>query len=206
MAPKKEQKKENAAPLTPEAPASEEATKATDTPSEADVKDQIPTGGAEGAPEPSQEEFEAFLKECMTAVAERDEFKDKYMRLAAEYDNYRKRTQRERDSIYMDAQAATLEKLLPVYDNLERALAQRTDDAAYYKGVELIMKGLMDTFEKMDVHRIEAQDQPFDPALHDAMMHIEDDSGEESMVAEVFQTGFIMGDRVVRHAKVKVKN
>lgn len=154
----------------------------------------------------SPEEFEAYLKECVKAATERDEYKDKYIRLAAEYDNYRKRTQKERENLYIDAQAATVEKFLPVYDNLERALAQPTQDTAYQKGVELIMKGLVDIFEKLNVHGIDALGQPFDPAVHDAVMHIEDDSGEQNMVAEVFQNGFTIGERVIRHAMVKVKN
>ena len=134
------------------------------------------------------------------------ELNDKYLRLAAEYDNYRKRTQREKESLFADAQAATIEKFLPVCDNLDRALAQQTEDTAFYAGIELIRKGLTEILGALDVRQIDTQGQPFDPNVHNAVMHIEDDSGEENMVAEVFKTGYIMGERVIRYAVVSVKN
>jgi molecular chaperone GrpE len=139
-------------------------------------------------------------------VAERDDYKDSYLRLAAEYDNYRKRTRRERDALQAEVRAGTVEKFLPVYDNLERALAQPTEDEAYRRGVELTMKGLTDALAGFGVSAIEALGKPFDPTLHDAVAHVSDDSGEENRVVEVLQTGFRMGDRIVRHSMVKVKN
>ncbi|MDR0671329.1 MAG: nucleotide exchange factor GrpE [Oscillospiraceae bacterium] len=141
-----------------------------------------------------------------TLAAERDDYKDRYLRLAAEYDNYRKRTRRERDALHAEVRAGTVEKFLPVYDNLERALAQPTEDEAYRRGVELTMKGLADALAGLGVSATEALGKPFDPALHDAVAHISDDSGEKNLVVEVLQTGFVMGDRVVRHSMVKVKN
>ncbi|MCL2747390.1 MAG: nucleotide exchange factor GrpE [Oscillospiraceae bacterium] len=133
-------------------------------------------------------------------------WKDKYLRLAAEYDNYRKRTQKERESLYAGAVADSVVRFLPIYDNLQRALSLQTEDMAFYKGVELIQTGLLAVFEKMGVRPIEALGQPFDPELHDAVMHIEDDTDEQNVVAEVFQTGFALDDQVIRHAMVKVKN
>jgi len=132
--------------------------------------------------------------------------KDKYLRLAAEYDNFRRRSQKEKETIYSDAKADTVLKLLPVYDNLERALKAECADAAFRKGVEMTMTQLMDIFEKLGVTPIESEGQPFDPAEHNAVMHIEDESFGENVVAEVFQKGFKLNDKVIRFAMVKVAN
>lgn len=175
-------------------------------PPDASASGSEPAAPPEFPPEPTPEEVEAFLQSCAQAVAERDEYKERYLRLAAEYDNYRKRTQRERDALYLDARADTAEKFLAVYDNLERAVTQETGDEAYKRGVEMIFSGFLETLAKMDVTPIEALGKPFDPNWHEAVMHVEDDSGEENTVAEVFQTGFAMGERVLRPAMVKVKN
>ena len=134
------------------------------------------------------------------------EYKEKFLRMAAEYDNFRKRTRKENESRYTMAVADTAAKFLPIHDNLERALSHQTEDAAFYKGVEMIKTELDEAFEKLGIRPIEALGQPFDPALHDAVMHIEDDSGEENVVVEVFKAGFILDDRVMRPAIVKVKN
>ena len=155
----------------------------------------------------SEEQPESDLQSRLAEIeAELTAWKEKTLRLAAEYDNYRKRTQKERENLYAGAVANTAEKFLPVYDNLERALKLKTEDAAYYKGVELIQTGLLAIFEKLHICPIEALGQPFDPALHDAVMHTRDDSGEENIVAEVFQTGFMRDGQVIRYAMVKVKN
>ncbi len=131
---------------------------------------------------------------------------DKYLRLYAEYDNYRKRSQKEREALYTDVKAGTVKDLLPVYDNLARALKQGTEDAAFYKGVEMIMTQLMEILGKMNVSPIEAVGQPFDPEKHNAVMHIEDPELGESVVAEEFEKGFVMGDKVIRFSVVKVAN
>ena len=143
---------------------------------------------------------------------------DKFLRLCAEYDNFRKRTQkekeniyrarttREKERIYADAKADTVKALLSVYDNLERALKQDTADEAYKKGVEMTMAGLKKAFEGLGVTEIDAVGQPFDPNVHNAVMHMEDDSLGENTVAEVFQAGFKLGDKVIRFAMVKVAN
>ena len=131
---------------------------------------------------------------------------DKFLRLCAEYDNFRKRTQKEKESIYADAKADTVKALLSVYDNLERALKQDTADEAYKKGVEMTMAGLKKAFEGLGVTEIDAVGQSFDPNVHNAVMHMEDDSLGENTVAEVFQAGFKLGDKVIRFAMVKVAN
>lgn len=132
--------------------------------------------------------------------------KDRYLRLAAEYDNYRKRSAKERESIYQDVRADTVTKFLPVYDNLARALGQETCDEAYRKGVEMIMTQLKDILSRMGVTEIEALGQKFDPALHNAVMHEEDESKGEGEIVQELQKGFRMGDKVIRFAMVKVAN
>ena len=147
---------------------------------------------------------ETELKETAEKLIKEE--KDKYLRLAAEYDNFRKRSQKERDSLYNDIKADTLLKFLPVYDNLERALKQATADEAYRKGVEMIMTQFCTTMEKLGVTEIEAAGQKFDPTIHNAVMHVEDESFGENEVVEVFQKGFKLNDKVIRFAMVKVAN
>lgn len=131
---------------------------------------------------------------------------DRYLRLYAEYDNYRKRSQKERDSLYGDIKADVLTKFLPVYDNLERALALQCADEAYRRGVEMIMAQFKATMEKLGVTEIESLGKKFDPNLHNAVMHVEDEEKGESEIVEVFQQGFRIGDKVIRFAMVKVAN
>ena len=125
---------------------------------------------------------------------------DQHLRLLAEYDNYRKRTAREKENLWTEAKADTVQAFLPVYDNLERALKQDTADEAYKKGVEMTMNQLKEVFAKLGVTEIEAQGKPFDPNLHNAVMHIEDENLEENTVAQVFQAGFMLGEKVIRFA------
>ncbi len=131
---------------------------------------------------------------------------DKYLRLLAEYDNYRKRSQKEKDALYGDIKANTLKDFLPVYDNLVRALAQPTEDEAYKKGVEMIMTQFNKTLEKLGITEMDCLGQKFDPAFHNAVMHVEDAEKGENEIVEVFQKGFMLGDRVIRFAMVKVAN
>ena len=131
---------------------------------------------------------------------------DKFLRLAAEYDNFRKRTAKEKEAIWTDAKAQTVAAFLPVYDNLERAIKQPSTDEAYKKGVEMTMNQLKEVFAKLGVTEIPALGQPFDPNLHNAVMHIDDESFGENEVAEVFQAGFQCGEKVIRFAMVKVAN
>ena len=139
-------------------------------------------------------------------TAEYAALNDKYLRLCAEYDNFRKRSQKEKDSLYADIKAETLKKFLPVYDNLVRALDQSTEDEAYRRGVEMIMNQFNTTMEKLGVTEIESLGQKFDPAFHNAVMHVEDAEKGENEIVEVFQKGFLMGDKVIRFAMVKVAN
>ena len=131
---------------------------------------------------------------------------DQFLRLAAEFDNYRKRTQKEKEASYGNGKADAVAKLLPVYDNLERALNQETADAAYKKGVEMTMNQLVTIFTGLGVEIFGNVGEPFDPNLHNAVMHIESDELEENTIATVFQKGFKIGDKVVRFAMVQVAN
>lgn len=147
----------------------------------------------------SKKEFDAKNAEC-------EELRDRFMRTVAEYDNFRKRTARERETLYSDAANTTIAEFLSVYDNLERALETKTEDEAYFKGVEMIFAGLCETFNKLGVETINPINETFDPQLHNAVMHVDDEQLGENIVAEVFQKGFKRSDRVIRHAIVKVAN
>lgn len=147
---------------------------------------------------------EASVKEAAEKLIKEE--KEKYLRLAAEYDNYRKRTQKEKDSLYGDIKADTLRKFLPVYDNLERALKQQTEDEAYRRGIEMIMTQFENTMTALGVTEIAAQGEKFDPEKHNAVMHVEDESLGENEIVEVFQKGFAMGEKIIRFAMVKVAN
>ena len=131
---------------------------------------------------------------------------DSFLRLAADYDNFRKRTVKEKEASYGNGRADTIGKLLPVYDNLERALNQPTEDAAYKKGVEMTMNELVKIFSGLGVEIFGEAGDAFDPNLHNAVMHIDDESLEENTVSQVFQKGFKIGDKVIRFAMVQVAN
>mgnify|MGYP002537955814 CR=1 FL=1 len=163
----------------------------------------------EEAPEAMVEEVsetDALRAELESAQNDLAAERDKNLRLRAEYDNFRKRSAGERDNIYADVKADTLKKLLPIFDNLERALRQETADEAYKKGVEMTMTQLRSVLEKLGITEIPALGQPFDPEKHNAVMHIDDENLGENVVAQVFQAGFSMGDKVIRHAIVQVAN
>ena len=131
---------------------------------------------------------------------------DKYLRICAEYDNFRRRSQKEKDNLYGDIKANTVTQFLPVYDNLERALKQGTEDEAYRKGVEMIMAQFNATLAKLGVTPIECLGEKFDPSMHNAVMHVDDEEKGENEIVEVFQKGFKCGDKVIRFAMVKVAN
>ena len=164
---------------------------------------------AESAGTPAEETEAAAAadtpKEADSEAALREE-KDKYLRLMAEYDNFRKRSAKEREAIYADVRVDTVTKFLPVYDNLARALATETADEAYKKGVEMTFNQLLDVMKKLGVEEIEAEGKPFDPALHNAVMHVEDASYGENVIIQEFQKGFKLGDKVIRFSMVKVAN
>ncbi len=176
---------------------------------------EAPEAEAEESPAPEAEAEETFTvtreqMEKMEALARQlEEQRDKFLRLAAEYDNYRKRTAKEKEGIYADAKIDTLTAMLPVYDNLERGLAQYRDEDAespHRKGLEMVFSQFKESLAKLGVTPIDAVGQPFDPEKHNAVMHVEDDSVGENTVVEVLQQGFLLGERVLRFAIVKVAN
>ena len=187
----RQQEMENKEPMDQ----SPEETVEAPAPEAAEAQEPTPE---EEAPQPAGE-----AEKLQEALREKE---DQYLRLLAEYDNYRKRSQKEKESLYTDIRSETVEKFLPVYDNLERALAQETQDAAFKKGVEMTMNQLVSVMEKLGVVSFGAAGEVFDPQLHNAVMHVEDEALGENVIAEVFQKGFKVGDKVVRFAMVKVAN
>ena len=171
-------------------------------------QNQVPEETKEETPEEvteaSQEKQEPSQEEALQQALREQE--DKYLRLLAEYDNYRKRSQKEKENAWTTARADTIKELLPVYDNLERALKQETADEAYAKGVQMTMTQLKEVLTKLGIEEIPALGEPFDPNLHNAVMHVEDETLGESQVVEVFQKGYLLGERVIRYAMVKVAN
>ena len=161
---------------------------------------------AETAEQPQQEAQAAQEAKEDPIQKQLAQQEDRFLRLAAEYDNYRKRTAKEKEALWNDAKADTAIAFLPVYDNLERALKQPTADEAYKKGVEMTMNQLKEIFTKLGITEIPALGENFDPNLHNAVMHVEDETLGENVVAEVFQAGFQLGEKVIRFAMVKVAN
>ena len=161
----------------------------------------------EAAQEPQdqtpEEKAASALDRAKKALAAQE---DAYLRLAAEYDNFRRRTAKEKSEAYTNAKADAALKFLPVYDNLERALQQGTQDEAFLKGVEMTMTQLLEVLESLDIKPIDAVGKPFDPNLHNAVMHVEDETLGENVVAACFQTGFTMGEKVIRFSMVQVAN
>ena len=152
-------------------------------------------------------EEEKLAQELEKAHAEIEDQKDKYLRLSAEFDNYRKRTAKEKESLYADAKIDTIKALLGVYDNLERGLAQYGDEESpHRKGLEMVFNQFKESLKKLGVETMDAAGKPFDPEKHNAVMHIEDESYGENTVVEVLQQGFTLGDKVLRFAIVKVAN
>ena len=131
---------------------------------------------------------------------------DAYLRLAADYDNFRKRSAKEREQLYAAGKADAVQKLLPVYDNLERALNQETADEAYKKGVEMTLNELVRILESLGVSVFGEAGEVFDPNIHNAVMHIEDETAGENTIVQVFQKGFKLGEKIIRFAMVQVAN
>ena len=192
-----------------ENPVPEDVRDETEQPQAEAVPEQETAEAAEGSEAPEAEEAKAPEA---GAEPQKDqgqllaEAADKYLRLAAEYDNYRKRTAKEKDAAWTEAKAQTVAAFLPVYDNLERALKQETTDEAYKKGVEMTMKGLQDALTGLGVEVIPALGETFDPNRHNAVMHVDDEEAGENTIVEVFQQGFLCGDKVIRFSMVKVAN
>lgn len=159
--------------------------------------------GKEQPEEKSEDTLKKELEEISSRLAQAE---DKYLRLMAEYDNFRKRSQKEKADIYPEAIARAVEAFLPVIDNFERALGAGTSDEKYKSGVDMIYHQLLDALTKLEVKAIDRVGEVFDPNLENAVSRIQDDSLGENIVAEVYQKGYIRGDRVIRHAMVVVAN
>ena len=162
---------------------------------------------------PVEEVTEEVIEETAPETVEVNPWEEKYnaerdahLRCAAEYDNFRKRTIKEKEASYGNGKADAVAKMLPIYDNLERALNQETSDAAYKKGVEMTMNELLKIFGTLGVEVFGNVGDEFDPNLHNAVMHIENEELPENSLAAVFQKGFKIGDKVVRFAMVQVAN
>lgn len=155
---------------------------------------------------PAQEVAEEVIEPAVDWQKKYEEAHDAHLRLAAEYDNFRKRTIKEKEQSYGNGKADAVSKLLPVYDNLERALNQPTEDAAYKKGVEMTMSELVKIFTGLGVEIFGEAGDNFDPNLHNAVMHTDDENLGENTISMVFQKGFKIGDKVVRFAMVQVAN
>ena len=158
----------------------------------AEVQEEAPAAEAEPEVNPFEEKYNAEH--------------DAHLRLAAEYDNFRKRTIKEKEASYGNGKADAVAKMLPIYDNLERALNQETADAAFKKGVEMTMTELVKIFTALGVEIFGEKGDAFDPNLHNAVMHIDDETLEENTISQVFQKGFKIGEKVVRFAMVQVAN
>lgn len=189
-------KKENAAPMDEEL---EQAAPA-------EGPEAVPGPAGDAAPETftltkeQMEKMEGLAKDLASQ-------NDKYLRLAAEYDNYRKRTAKEKETIYQDARIETVAKFLEVYDNLERAVNQPGDeDNVHKKGMEMIFHQLEAVLDKIGVTVLDPKGEVFDPERHSAVMHIESEDLGENVVSEVFQKGFLLGGKVIRFAAVQVAN
>ncbi len=147
------------------------------------------------------------VEQMELAAKQLESVKDQFVRLTAEYENYRKRTAKEKDGLYQDARADTIREFLAVYDNLERACAaEGDDDSPHKKGLVMIFHQYQEILKKLGVEEIAALGQTFDPETMNAVMHVDDENFGENTVAQVFQAGFRLGDKVVRHAIVQVAN
>ena len=198
MSEKSKKKKTKAEPeaeaeqTVPETEAAEEAAKPeAEEPKQEEKPAEEPKAKAEKEPD---------LKSQLAAE------KDKYLRLLAEYDNFRRRSQKEKENIYTDVRGETLKKFLPVYDSLWRALTQTAEEDPARKGLEMIMTQYENALSQLGVSLIEAVGQPFDANFHNAVMHVEDESVGENIVVEEFEKGFKIGDKVLRYSVVKVAN
>ena len=208
-----EENKQPTAEETPETQKARETTDAEQTAPEAEKKEEqaAEEEKTDKKSKKKKEKTYTLTREQMEAAElaakQLESVKDQFVRLTAEYDNYRKRTTKEKDNIYQDAKADTIKEFLAVYDNLERAMATEGDeDSPHKKGLEMIFHQYQGILKKLGVMEIKAQGAPFDPEKHNAVMHIDDESLGENVVAQVFQAGFMLGDKVIRHAIVQVAN
>lgn len=172
------------------------------------VETQEPEDASKEAETTGEDELNMLKKakdENKKLQEEIDVMKDRLLRITAEYENYRKRTAKEKEGIYSDAYVDVLKEVLPILDNLERAVAAEGSLEDLRKGIEMTIKGCQDSFTKLGVEEIDASGE-FDPNLHNAVMHIEDESLGKNVVAEVFQKGYKKDEKIIRHTMVKVAN
>lgn len=175
----------------------EAATETTDADIDVDIME------SDNINESTDGETDGLAKKIEEALSSAN---DKYLRLLAEYDNYRKRTVKEKADIYSDASISCLLEILPVIDNFERAIETNCSDDNYRVGIEMIFNQLKSILEKMNVKEIEAFNKPFDPNLHNAIKRVDDDKFEENTICEVYQKGYMLEDKVIRYAMVVVAN
>ena len=189
-----------------EAPKSEEIDEKTETASENMEKGKEKK--QEGSHRKKDGESVAHKKELEAKQKELDELNDRYLRMMAEYDNFRRRAAKEKEGVWGDAYAAALKEILPVMDNLERAaaFAAQEPDSPLAAGVGMTLTQFAQALEKMGVESLGEPGDPFDPTLHNAVMHVEDENLGDNVIAEVFQKGYRKGDHVIRYAMVKVAN
>ena len=208
-----EENKQPTAEETPETQKARETTAAEQTAPEAEKKEEqaAEEEKTDKKSKKKKEKTYTLTREQMEAAElaakQLESVKDQFVRLTAEYDNYRKRTTKEKDALYQDAKADTISAFLAVYDNLERAAASEGgEDSPHKKGLEMIFTQFKEILQKQGVTEMEALGKPFDPEKMNAVMHIDDENLGENVVAQVFQAGFMLGDKVIRHAIVQVAN
>ena len=165
------------------------------------------------APEEQQEaaaeetnELETLKAELEKLKKEKDELNDRYLRTLAEYDNFRKRSQREKDAVYGDATADAVKKLLPILDSFDRASNYECPDAEYKKGIDLIGNSIKEAFDQLGLKEIPALGEQFDPKFHSAVMHNDDPAYGENVITDVYRKGYTLGDKVIRFSMVVVAN
>lgn len=162
----------------------------------------------ENQPEEETVETDVAEEACEDVAKEEpiaDEWHDRFVRLAADFDNFKKRSAAEKNAVYANATADAVAELLPIIDNLERAIAA-AEDSPMKSGVEMVLTQALKAFENLNVFPVGNPGEAFDPQIHNAVMHVDDESLGENVIAEVFQKGYKLGDKVVRHALVKVAN
>ena len=161
---------------------------------------------APAAEEQKIDETEALKAELEKIKKEKSELNDRYLRTLAEYDNFRKRTQKEKDELYGTAVSDTVAKLLPILDSFDRAAGYECPDAEYKKGIDLIGNSVKEVFDSLGVKEIPALGEQFDPKFHNAVMHNDDPAHGENVVTDVFRKGYMLGDKVIRFSMVAVAN
>ena len=157
----------------------------------------------ETAAEETADERETLIEELNKKLLEAN---DKYLRTVAEYDNFRKRSQKEKEAIFSDSKTDIIGKFLPVIDNFERAASAETDLESYKKGIEMTVNQLLDVFKSLGVEAYGEKGEEFDPNIHNGVMHIDDEALGENVIADVYMKGYKLGDKVIRHATVIVAN